>query len=429
MPGRFPPGASVYPMRSRVRLLSSFLTILALAALAACDSVSGPNTPDSPSVAPSPLPPPAVTVVGTSPPPPGQGTAAVSPEPTPSAAPAEGAYGPRDFPPDVNPLTGLKVDSPALLERRPVAIKVSNAPRSGRPQWGLSLADLVYEHIAEGGNSRFTAIYLGNEVEQVGPVRSARLIDLELPAMYRAVFAYSGGSAGVRSRLINADFVARAYSEGSAGTGPWIYRTGSGGVNSLMANTAALTQLSIERGVPGGRQELDGMRFDPAPPSGGEPAITVAVRYSRETFCEWRFDPGAGLYQRWAETDDHSLAVLTEAATGQPITAANVVVVFAPTFLTDILEDDSGFDPSSGTGGHYSAEIQLWGSGEAVVFRDGQAYPVTWVRFEREGVLGLVLAGDTLLPLKPGNTWVQLVGFNATESSENGAWKFQHKEP
>ena len=47
-------------------------------------------------------------------------------------------YGLGNFEEGVNPLTGLKVDDPSKLERRPVAVKINNYPRSNRPQWGLS---------------------------------------------------------------------------------------------------------------------------------------------------------------------------------------------------------------------------------------------------------------------------------------------------
>ena len=82
-------------------------------------------------------------------------------------------YGPVRFPDWINPLTGLQPADPSRLNRRPMVIKVSNFPRSIRPQWGLSLADHVYEYYLEFGLTRFAAVYLGNDTQRVGPVRSA----------------------------------------------------------------------------------------------------------------------------------------------------------------------------------------------------------------------------------------------------------------
>jgi hypothetical protein len=63
--------------------------------------------------------------------------------PTATATPAP--YGPADFPAGVNPLTGQTVSSPALLERRPLAVKIQIYPRGQRMPWGVSLADLTFE--------------------------------------------------------------------------------------------------------------------------------------------------------------------------------------------------------------------------------------------------------------------------------------------
>src|SRR5262245_38861938 len=54
-------------------------------------------------------------------------------------------------PTSLNPLTGLPPSDPALLDRRPLAIKVANYPRYIRPQSGLTLADNVFEYYIEGG--------------------------------------------------------------------------------------------------------------------------------------------------------------------------------------------------------------------------------------------------------------------------------------
>src|SRR6185312_8758095 len=55
----------------------------------------------------------------------------------------------------------------------PLAVMVENSP-DARPQVGLDKADIVYEALAEGGISRFLALYLTQDAEAIGPVRSTR---------------------------------------------------------------------------------------------------------------------------------------------------------------------------------------------------------------------------------------------------------------
>src|SRR5450759_5124274 len=59
----------------------------------------------------------------------------------------------------VCPLDGAVVNNPSLLTRRPILIKVENHP-DARPQSGLDKADIVIEAMAEGGITRFAAVYL-----------------------------------------------------------------------------------------------------------------------------------------------------------------------------------------------------------------------------------------------------------------------------
>ena len=83
-------------------------------------------------------------------------TALPSETPTETLTPTPVVFGPDNYPADVNPLTGLRVSNPALLERRPVAAKLNVVPRSSnRPPWGLSLADIVYDYITTMDTAAF----------------------------------------------------------------------------------------------------------------------------------------------------------------------------------------------------------------------------------------------------------------------------------
>src|SRR5690606_8212981 len=91
-----------------------------------------------------------------------------------------------------NPLTGLPVSDPAMLGRRPIAIKIGNAPRYVRPQSGLSLADVAYEYYIEWGQTRFVAVFYSNDAERVGPVRSGRFFDEHIARMYHSFLFFKG---------------------------------------------------------------------------------------------------------------------------------------------------------------------------------------------------------------------------------------------
>jgi hypothetical protein len=307
---------------------------------------------------------------------------------------------------DRNRLTGELIADPSLLRRRPIAVKISNAPaKYTRPQSGLGQADLVYEHVTEGSITRFTAVLYGQTPPKVGPIRSARLIDLELPAMYDAALAYSGSSIGVSRKLFDSDFRDRILRTNVAG----YYRTGENKPyeHTLYARPEQLWGVLDSRGLNQAPRFNSTMVFGEMTPPGGQPATSLTVRYLKFTTIEWRYDPVSGHYERWADGVEH-----LDANSGDQISAANVVILLAPHRQDEtICEYQSG-----GRCLAHSTEIQLWGSGQALLLRDGQAYDVTWSRPLRHDVLTLLDGAGRPFPLQIGNTWFQVMPLHYPDS-------------
>ena len=305
---------------------------------------------------------------------------------------------PSDFGDGRNPLTGEEVADPNQLNRRPLAIKISNAPAAWvRPQSGFNDADLVFEHITEAGITRFTMIVYGKTPPDVGPIRSARLIDLELPAMYDAALIYSGSSDGVRKKLFASDFSSRVM----LGNIPGYYRTGADKPyeHTLYANPAELWNGLEGRGINARPTFGSYLAFSTEAPGGGTPAGKAIVDYGW-TYIEWVYDPISGRFQRYTDGEPH-----LDANSGQTASAANVVVILANhTEDVNICEQ-----VTNGVCSHFSVEAQIWGSGPAVVFRDGQRYDATWQRVGRNDMLTLHDASGAPFPLQIGNTWFQVI--------------------
>lgn len=309
------------------------------------------------------------------------------------------ALGPDTFPPGVNPLTGLTVADPSVLLRRPIIAKISNAPPLVRPQAGLNAADLVFEHYAEGGLTRFSAIYYSQAPEHVGSIRSARLIDYELMPMYQGLLAYSGASIGVEDRLNTSEFSDRLF-KGVLYGWPHYWRDEAIPVpHNMFTNAAALWQLADETGI-NAAPDLHGMAFHADPAANIDaigPASLIDLRY-RATRVEWAYDPATGRYLRSADGLGHY-----DGTTLEQVSAANVVIIYAEHTLTDIIESQWQGSIS------YSIEIKLWFEGDAVLFRDGQRFEGRWLRPTREDLLALRTRDGELLYLKPGNTWFQVM--------------------
>ena len=362
----------------------------ALATAQAEVAVTISPVPATPTVAPT-LPPPAVVSPQVTDAPP---TPEVTPLPDTIVLAADaGAFAGR------NPLTGEEVADPAALQRRPIAVKLSNAPADyTRPQAGLNDTDIIFEHWTEGAVTRFTAIFYDTIPPNVGPVRSARLIDLELPAMYDAMLAFSGASVGVNQRLNASDFSDRLLRADT----PGFYRTGDTTKpfeHTLYIRMDQMWQAVADKGLNTAPTFGTYNAFTEVPPEGGSPAGKVLIDYKTEK-VEWVWDEEIGKYRRWMDFEEH-----LDANTEEQVTAANVI------FLTPYHVNDANIceQINNGVCAALSIEIQLWGSGPAVVFRDGQQFDVTWHREGRNDQLTFTDAEGNPFPLQIGNTWVQLV--------------------
>jgi len=172
---------------------------------------------------------------------------------------------------NINPLTGLPVDDPSLLDRRPIAVKVQIFPRGQRPPWGISLADIVYDYYQNNGITRLTAIFYGNDAEQVGPIRSARLFDADIIKTYKSIFVFGLADWRIYQHLNRSSFADRLVVE-KYGICPPLCRIDPEGYNHLVVDTEGLTKYADENGIPNDRQELDGMHFNLTPPVNGESA-------------------------------------------------------------------------------------------------------------------------------------------------------------
>lgn len=374
----------------------------------------------------SPTPTAAIQVIVTNTPLPQiQSSPTIAASPTPIPSPTADTRLIDTFAPDVDPLTGETVADPSVLQRRPLAIKVANSNETGvRPQSGVSSADLVFEHETEGGVTRWTAMFLSHTPERVGSNRSCRIIDADLPAMYKSLLACSGFSGGTREYYIKPT---EFYAEGRVlspdfgdGSGMFFRTTNASVPHNLFVDPEAIWGEATRRGI-NEPQDLTGMVFSDEPLQSDQAATTVLIPYRAER-AEWRYDANAstcsskpGCYLRWSDGAVHS-----DALNGQQLSAANVVIIYV-----NHVEDGRYLEDVAG-GGHYSIQLQIWNDptnpalpgGRAQVIRDGQLTEARWSRPGRLDMFRFIDEDGNPVPLKPGITWFQLVRLDAEVSIE-----------
>ncbi len=329
--------------------------------------------------------------------------------PEPSATPTETPIplvypvGPSGFPTNVNPLTGLAVSDMALLERRPLAIKVTNFPRTARPQAGLSRADLLWEFYTEFGNTRWIAMIYGRDAEKVGPIRSARVLDTRIVPLYDAILVHVQAFETVWQEISKTGI--DTINEFPASC-PAICRDPEEKIveNSAFGNTAELTKYARRIGLlASGRPNLDGMVFDPAVPADLKPSIGLRITFSSSAMAQWKYDPEFKRYVRFSENSSFVFEPLTDRTTGEQLAVDNLAILVVDVFR---------YAGQTGTG--EQLDMDLTKSGKAYFFRDGVMLEGRWQSGGPRTPLQFVDAGGAQFPLHPGTTYIGILGDRAT---------------
>ena len=385
-----PPGATARQRRSRA--VARWVAPALALTLAGCGN-SGDEAHPAPPVRPLPATTTvALTATGTSEPataptaPPETTTTLPAPPTTsdPSAGPP--AWDPFEVDPIVaggNALTGLPLP-PGVDPATPVlAVKVDNHPRS-RPQLALERADVVFEENVEGV-TRFIALFVSDQPEAIGPVRSARTSDLPvLAGLNRPILAWSGGNDYVTRSVANAAASGVLIDLGEPGLAHCYFRgRGRSAPHNLYAEPDCLRRTAIGAGP-----ATPLWSFGPVPPELGPqpiPSFTVAME---DLPVGWTWDPAQGRYLRSQAGSAHRVA------SGERLGAVNVVVMTV------------AYVPSPAD--HRSPEAASLGSGPAVVHRNGIAIAGTWERHRLDDGYTLRHPSGAVIPLEPGTTFVEL---------------------
>ncbi len=324
-----------------------------------------------------------------------------------------------------NPLTGLPVADPSLLQRRPLAIKIGNSPDYVRPQSGLTLADVVYEYYIEWGDTRFIAVFYSNNSPMVGPVRSGRYMDEHVARMYHSFLMFKGADPRELNYLKGTDISQFLIIVGIGSCPPYFigpYKRDS--YNNVFFNMTKWAACVLKKGLDNSPQTISGGFFSTDVPASQLQAARIYSYYSEYSYNYWEYDPSTNNYFRYQESQDmvkgkaEAYAPLYDAQTNLPVTAANVVVLFTPyIFANSYNAHDEVFN------------IDLIDFGKAIVFRDGVAIPAYWNRTELDQPILLTNLDGSPIYMRPGRTFYEVMGTTSTYTQDNANWHFKFQTP
>jgi hypothetical protein len=284
-------------------------------------------------------------------------------------------------------LTGLPDPTAVTKRRSALTIKIDNTPEA-HPQYGINEADVVYEEIVEGGITRLAAIFNSNLPTKVGPVRSVRRTDREIVFPIGGIFAFSGGAQYAISSIETAPV--KLIDESNAGAA--MFRASNRPPpHNLFANAVLLMKE-------GGKVHTPPALFTYVArkaPAVGAPVGSFTVNFGSGFATSYQWD---------AKTHDWLRSIF-----GAPdVTATGVRV--AP---TNVIVMSVKYDGGVGVEGSYA---QMVGSGPVEIFSDGRLQKGTWFRRNIRLRTAYRSASGKVIPLRPGQTWVELLAVGETVS-------------
>ena len=293
--------------------------------------------------------------------------------------------------------------NPGAQPLRPVVVQIDNAIPA-RPALNLNHAHTVFEYVAEGGVTRFSALFTVDDPGIVGPIRSARLTSLEVARQFEALLVYHGASSGVQERIWNGGVYFMSFN--TPDTATFHSRLGNRPApHNSIARLGDVRRYARSKGVPLNVEDWpDYPRGDVLATAGGN-ASRVSVGFAGPDGAPWvdyradfRYVPETGRYVR--STGGRADV---DGATNQQISASTVVVQVAPVVVTDIVEDLFG---------SRSLDYQLNGEGKAHYFRDGQFWEGCWRRDDPFGPTTFIGPDGAVFPLAKGQTWIAVAAPN-----------------
>ncbi len=295
-----------------------------------------------------------------------------------------------------NPLTGLEA-SEELSKSRPVAVMINNL-KASMPQEGISYADVIYECIVEGAQTRLLALCLDyTEVPVFGSVRSSREYFLDFAANHDAIYVHAGGSdeayRQIKSRKVaNLDGVNMYLPD-------TFYRDAERRKVMAFEHTLMTSGEKIESGIKYKKYRTE-LKENFASPFSfaefgeeiipvGEVAKYLGFKYSSSYKPYYIYNEENSVYERYQFGEAH-----IDNTTDTQLAFENIIVIYCPTYNTN---DELG---------HYN--VNCVGEGEGYYISRGIAQKIKWKKPAADTPVSFFEESGDELVINRGRTFVQV---------------------
>lgn len=293
-----------------------------------------------------------------------------------------------------SPLTGVALTDEALTKRHVTAIMIENSP-DARPQSGLKDAGVIFEAVAEGGITRFIALYQEGRPGLIGPVRSVRPYYVEWAAGFDPAVAHIGGSARALQMIRSGNYGVDMDQFFNAGS--FWRATDRYAPHNVYTNFDKMDALASAKGKTASTFTFAERVDEKAVKTPNASHINIGVS-SGSFVVDYDYDAASNSYIRKQGGVPH-----TDREAGQ----LQPKVVIALRVQTSLAFEDGNRE-----------QITTTGSGQGYIFQNGTVHEITWSKADARSPLVFAGADGKPVPLVRGQTWI-----TALAAQRNVSWQ------
>jgi hypothetical protein len=275
---------------------------------------------------------------------------------------------------------------------------IDNYP-DARPQSGLRDADVVYEVEAEGGITRYMALYLDMTPGIIGPVRSARTYFVDLARPYNPYFAHAGENNDVWAPLEDLRRTGFADVEQILGVSEAFWRDDTRFMpHNLYTSVAMIRAAGPNHSWPDRSFEGREFAFNHPPPAIDPPDTNIAMWMNYTV--RYHFDHGTYLrYVRGELQHDRDDST--------PYRVADVIITWIPARVTDAIGD---------------LDMSVFGKFPALVMRNGHTASALWVAPGPDNEPAVEDGHGHPIQLVPGQIYIEILPQGGIVSIGKNTW-------
>ena len=274
------------------------------------------------------------------------------------------------------------------IDGQVLAVKIDDT-NAAHPQIGLEHADIVYIEQVEGGLTRLAAIFSSKIPSRIGPVRSARISDIDILSQFgRVAFAYSGA----QKKLLPVISAANVQDLGAQRQSSTIYTTDPtrNRPYAMVLRADLLMQKIVDEQLQVDTAKSIGLVFGDLQ-QGGVDIQTVKVNWPATTYsAEWSDEE-----LRWLLSHNDKINSAESGVILGPTTFVIQIVSITPSEYGDRFGGITPFTETIGTG-------------KAYVLRNGQYFVTTWNRASAESGTSFTFSDGAIMNFAEGQVWVAL---------------------